>query len=80
MCCNTSAKELLDVHGHFAKPLVYRHWLRNYMIDTDPCQQMKWLMESCMVQWVLCGTFSVLVIIAAFSLAILGAHDDGMAR
>ncbi len=33
-----------------------------------------------MVQWVLCGTFTLLVIIAAFSLAILGAHDDGMAR
>ena len=43
-------------------------------------RQRKWLMGSCMVQWVLCGTFLLLVIIAAFSLAILGAHDDGMAR
>ena len=32
------------------------------------------------VQWMLFGTSALLLVIAAFSLATLGAHDDGMAR
>lgn len=34
----------------------------------------------CALQWVMYGTPALLMVVAGLSLAVLGAHDDGMAR
>ena len=34
----------------------------------------------CVLQWVMYGTPALLIVVAGLSLAVLGAHDDGMAR